>query len=85
MSYANGNLALVAETIGGKKRRVWLYTSADAKATVIAGGYISDGVKFGMAVGDIVFIIDTATPTGSFAFVTSVSGNAVNLAYGTIS
>jgi len=38
-----------------------------------------------MKVGDIVLVIDTTTPKGSFHFVTSVSGNAATTAFGAVS
>lgn len=46
----------------GGGRREWEYESADAAATVAVSGYISDGGKYGMQVGDLVTVFDSATP-----------------------
>ena len=55
---------------------IWLYTSADAVATVVAQDYITDPVNQGMVVNDLVIIIDTATPLISIARVKTVSSVA---------
>lgn len=52
---------------------IWMYTSADAVATVVAQDYITDPVDQGMLVNDLVIIIDTATPLISIARVKTVS------------
>jgi hypothetical protein len=41
---------------------LWAYTSADAAATVAAQDYITNPVDLGMAVNDLVYVFDTATP-----------------------
>ena len=41
---------------------LWEYTSADAAATVAGANYFSNGQDLGMALNDIVFVTDTATP-----------------------
>lgn len=83
MSYSTSNPpALIAQTNNGTS--VWLYSSADDDGTVNGASYFSDGVKLGMAVGDIVLVIDTATPKGSFHFITSVSGDAATAAFGAV-
>lgn len=56
--------------VGGS---IWAYTSADAVATVVAQGYITNPVDLGLAVNDLVVIIDTATPLISIARVKTVS------------
>lgn len=55
---------------------LWVYDSADAVATVVAQDYITDPVDHGMAVNDLVIIIDTATPLISMARVKTVSAVA---------
>ncbi len=83
MSYANTGLSLLANRVGGGAA-VWVYKSADVDDTVNGASYFSDGVKFGMQVGDVVLVIDTTTPKSSFCFVTSVSGNAATTAFGAV-
>jgi len=41
---------------------LWAYTSADAAATVAGANYFSNGQDLGLALNDLVFVIDTATP-----------------------
>ncbi|MBO9380029.1 hypothetical protein GG804_24995 [Sphingomonas histidinilytica] len=85
MAYSVSNPpALIAEKVGGSGS-VWLYKSADDDATVNGASYFTNGVPLGMQVGDIVLVIDTTTPKGSFCFVTSVSGDAATTAFGAVS
>ena len=74
--------ALIAQTLTGKN--VWLYSSADDDATVNGASYFSDGIALGMGVGDIVLVVDTATPKASFCFVTSVTTTAATTAFGAV-
>lgn len=75
MAYNKANLRKVLQAgidnsvAGG----LWIYTSADAVATVVAQDYITDPVDQGMVVNDLVIIIDTATPLISIARVKTVS------------
>lgn len=86
MSYSTSNPpVLVAPSVGRGSGAVWLYKSADDDGTVNGAGYFTDGVTLGMKVGDIVLVIDTTTPKGSFHFVTSVSGAAATTAFGAVS
>jgi hypothetical protein len=84
MAYAVTNPpALIADKVGGSGS-VWLYKSTDDDATTNGAGYYTNGVPLGMAVGDIVLVIDTTTPKGSFHFVTSVSGDTATTAFGAV-
>jgi hypothetical protein len=65
--FVNGN---IDDSLAGN---LWMYTSADAVATVVAQDYITNPVDMGMAVNDLVIIIDTATPLISIARVKTVS------------
>ncbi len=40
---------------------VWMYRSADAASVVRVVGYFTDAAKRGMAVDDIVWVVNTAT------------------------
>jgi hypothetical protein len=73
--------------ITGSARTVWGYESADASATVVAAGYITDGGDRGMKVNDLVICWDTATPQIFSCRVHSVSATApgaVDLANATV-
>jgi predicted RNA-binding protein with PUA-like domain len=65
----------------GNQPAIWVYKSADAKATVVAAGYITDALQRGMKVGDIVLVFDTATPQFSIMGVLTLTANAANLGY----
>lgn len=78
MAYATGSLNLLIPKVGqgtdtGKlSQNIWLYVSADAVATVIAEDYITDGDDKGMAVDDVVLVVDNNTPTVDVCLVTVV-------------
>lgn len=79
MAYNKANLRkIVSGGIGDSSGGgdIFIYTSADAVATVVAQDYITDPIDQGMSVNDIVIIIDTATPLISIARVKTVSAVA---------
>lgn len=64
----------------------WYYTSADAAAVVDTTGYITNGGKLGMKVGDLVQVYNTVGLVHSMHRVVSVSATepgAVDLGDGT--
>lgn len=64
--------------------RLWVYSSADAIATVNTSGYFSNGAALGMTVGDTVIVRDTATPTTSLCTVIDVTaGGQADVSDGT--
>jgi hypothetical protein len=63
---------------------IWLYTSADAIATVNTAAYITNGDALGMKVGDTVIVRDTNVPTTSLCTVITVTaGGSCDLSDGT--
>lgn len=78
MGYSANGLHLMKGSVGAGPQ-IWIYTSADAHGDVDAAGYFSDGVRRGMRAEDIVFVIDTATPTLTMHTVLSVSGDAATI------
>src|SRR3546814_3794711 len=77
MAYAVTNPpAKIAQTLTGGS--VWLFKSADVDSDVNASDYFSNGEALGMKVGDLVLLIDTATPKASFHSVSAIhaDGNA---------
>lgn len=79
MTYATASLNLdhpvmgSGNTAGSLAIGHWTYVSADAVATVIAAGYISDGVDKGMKVNDVVTVVDSNVPSIDYCLVTVVS------------
>jgi len=85
MAYSINNLALVFGRIGTGPR-IWMYTEASlAAAAVDLAGYISDGGKAGMGVGDLVLHLNQATGIWSGHSVVSINATtgAVDLSNGT--
>lgn len=72
MAYSKSNPPIkISQGIDSKS--VWLYVSADAKATVIAANYVTNAEDLGMKVNDAVIIVDTATPLASLVMVSAVA------------
>ena len=81
MAYSTSNPpSLVSQTIGGGPK-VWVYTSTDAVADVDAAGYFSNGEALGMAVGDVVNVVDTTNTLVTPCHVTAVSTTATVVAF----
>jgi hypothetical protein len=60
MTYATTNPpALLVSRVGGSPA-IWVYSSADAIATVDGAGYFSNAGDLGMKENDVVFVVDTA-------------------------
>ena len=59
--------------------RHWTYTTADAKATVVASGYFDTAVVLGLQQGDIVWSVDAngGTETFTTVFIDAISGAGV--------
>ena len=83
MAYATTNPPRMALKMGiGSAPTLWMYSSADAHATVDASGYFTNGHALGMRDGDLCFVYDTGNKIWS-AHTVLVSGTTVNLANGT--
>lgn len=78
MGYSNAGLRLLIPRIGGGPQ-IFYYSNTDAHGTVAGASYFSDGVKFGMAVNDVVIVVDTDSATCTIHSVASVSGNAATI------
>jgi hypothetical protein len=79
MAYSNAGLSLHSGGIGGSPK-IFIYTSTDIHTDVDAANYFSDGVTFGMAVNDLVFVIKTTATVGATLHtVLSVSGDAATI------
>jgi hypothetical protein len=50
---------LVVQALGGEGPSIWTYSSTDPAATVDAANYITNGGSLGLAIGDLVYVIDT--------------------------
>jgi hypothetical protein len=73
MAYVPGNLSLVSAPLGGVGAQVWSLFGTDAAADADASGFISDGGKRGMRVGDVVIYRVSGTPATALHTVVTVS------------
>jgi hypothetical protein len=90
MAYATNSLNLQIPRVGGGEdvgslsAAQYVYRSADPVLTVIAAGYIDDGVDKGMQVNDYVVVIDDNLGLIDLCIVTVVAANGdVTLVNGT--
>lgn len=72
MAYTPTTLTAITQAPGAGPS-IFHYTNTDAHTDVDASGYFSDGVARGMALYDLVFVIDTDTNTGTFHYVSAVN------------
>lgn len=81
MAYVPDALAMVINPVGGFMPRYFEYydAAAESDATLVGAGFISDGVPKGLRKGDIVDVIQVATPKYKRYQVLSASGAAVTL------
>lgn len=85
MAYSTSNPPqLRIPSVGGTGPQFWSYESADDDATVNGAGYITNADDLGMQVGDSVYVYDTATPKGSWHFVSAISSGAATLAFAAV-
>jgi hypothetical protein len=82
MAFANTGFATVAASKRGNAPSIYTYSSTDAIATVRASGYFND-LSDTLAVGDIIFVYDSSTPTMHICLVLSNASGVVDVADGT--
>tara|TARA_R100000700_G_C3157301_1_gene134242 strand:+ start:89 stop:352 length:264 start_codon:yes stop_codon:yes gene_type:complete len=79
MAFASSGLTRVG---GDSNGSLWMYTSADAIATVNTAGYFNDAANM-LDVRDLIIVRDTNVPTTSFVSVLSNTGTVVDVSDGT--
>lgn len=83
MAYsATGLQPIGGQGKAGTAPQMWSYTSADAIATVNTEGYFNAAADL-LKVGDLMYVHDSATPTGSLVIVLSNTGTVVDVSNGT--
>ena len=82
MAYSNTGLNTVAASKRGNAPSIYTYTSTDAIADVNTSGYFND-LSDTLAVGDIIFVHDSSTPTMSIVVVLSNASGVVDVSDGT--
>ena len=79
MAYSASGLARIG---GDSNGSLWMYTSADAIATVNTSGYFNSAANM-LAVRNLVIVCDTNVPTTNFCTVLSNTGSVVDVSDGT--
>ena len=79
MAYSASGLARIG---GDSNGSLWMYTSADAIATVNTAGYFNSAANM-LAVRDLIIVRDSNAPTTSFCTVLSNTGSVVDVSDGT--
>ncbi len=79
MAYSLSGLSQVGP--GGTSPRMWIYSSADAIATVNTAAYFNNASDL-LTIRDIIFVIDTATPTSTIVNVLSNASGVVDVSDG---
>jgi hypothetical protein len=79
MAYSASRLARIG---GDSNGSLWMYTSADAIATVNTSGYFNSAANM-VAVRDLIIVCDTNVPTTNFCTVLSNTGTVVDVSDGT--
>ena len=82
MAYSSTGWNVIGAAKKGNAPSMYTYTSADAIATVNTAGYFND-LSDTLAVGDIIFVHDSGTPTMSIVVVLSNASGVVDVSDGT--
>jgi hypothetical protein len=82
MAYSSTGWNVIGAAKKGNAPSMYTYTSADAIADVNTSGYFDD-LSDTLAVGDIIFVHDSATPTMSIVMVASNASGVVDVTDGT--
>ena len=82
MAFAAAGFNVIGAAKSGNAPSIYTYTSADAIATVNTSGYFND-LSDTLAVGDVIFVHDSATPTMSIVMVASNASGVVDFTDGT--
>ena len=83
MAYSVAGLQPIGgQSKAGNAPQMWSYTSADAIATVNTSGYFNAAADL-LKVNDLIYVVDSATPTASLVVVLSNTGTVVDVSDGT--
>ena len=83
MAYSETGLQPIGgQAKAGNSPQMWAYTSTDAIATVRASGYFNDAADL-LKVNDLIYVVDSNTPTRTLSVVLSNTGTVVDISDGT--
>jgi len=82
MAFSSAGWNVIGAAKKGNAPSMYTYTSVDAIATVNTEGYFND-LSDTLAVGDVIFVHDSNTPTMSIVVVLSNTSGVVDVSDGT--
>jgi hypothetical protein len=71
MAFTPETLSLIAQPIGGVGMRLVSYRSDDAEATITATGYFVGATRFGLRLGDLIFVSPISGPVDTYIVIVS--------------
>ena len=79
MAFTASTLVPMSSQANSDAPRHWSYTTADAKATVVASGYFDGAVIMGLSAQDIIWSVDAngGTETFTTVFVDAITSGVV--------
>lgn len=82
MAFSSTGWNTIAANKSGNAPSLYSYKSADTQATINTAGYFNS-LSTLLAVGDVIFVYDSTTPSLVITYVNSNSGGVVDIADGT--
>jgi len=80
MAYALSGLSQIGPS--GSSPRMWIYSTTDAIADVNTAAYFNNASDL-LSVRDVIFVLDTSTPTTNICSVLSNADGVVDISDGT--
>ena len=82
MAFSSTGWNTIAANKAGNAPSLYSYKSADTQATINTSGYFSSLTTL-LAVGDVIFVYDSTTPSLVITYVNSNASGVVDIADGT--
>jgi len=82
MAFSSTGWNTIAANKAGNAPSLYSYKSADTQATINTSGYFNS-LSTLLAVGDVIFVYDSTTPSLVITYVNSNSSGVVDIADGT--
>ncbi len=83
MAFARSGLAVISSSGNTTANRMWMYTTTDAIATVIAADYFLDAINE-IRLNDCILVVSSTggTPALTFTYVNANTGSAIDVVDG---
>lgn len=83
MAFARSGLAVISSSANTTANRMWMYTTADAIATVVAVDYFLDATNE-LRINDCILVVSSTggTPALTFTYVNANTGATIDVVDG---